>query len=248
MAGVRLQKYLADCGVASRRQAEQMIRDGRVSVNGRRVEQLGVKVYPELDRVAVDGIPVTAAQKKVYYMVNKPPGYLSTARDERGRKTVMDLLPAWRKERLYPVGRLDLWSEGLMLLTNDGRLALKLQHPRYGVEKTYLVTVAGEPSPALLAQMEKGMILEDGPTLPARITVIHRGEETAELEFVLKEGRKRQIRRMCAAAGYPVRRLRRIAIGPLKLGELQPGGVRRLRPNEVAALYAAAGEEPDVTN
>ncbi len=241
----RLQKVMAQAGIASRRACEDLIRQGRVQVNGQVVTEMGTKVDPARDRIAVDGQPLTQAAKRVYLVLNKPPGYLSTAHDDRGRPTVMDLVPGG--ERLYPVGRLDADSEGLLLLTNDGSLTQRLTHPRYQHEKEYLVLVRGRPSPETLRQLREGIELEDGRTSPARVVVLRREEResldlerpprgTAWLRMILREGRKRQIRRMCATVGHPVQRLIRVRMGPLTLGELPPGQWRRLSKGEIRAL------------
>lgn len=233
----RLAKYLARSGVASRRRAEGLITAGRVTVNGRVVTTPVFNVDPDRDTVTVDGRPVRP-ERKVYLMLHKPPGYLSTVSDPQGRPTVLDLVP--RIGRLYPVGRLDADSEGLLLLTNDGELTVLLTHPRYHVPKTYRVWVAGIPNQEDLGRLTRGVVLEDGPTAPARVRLVRAGRGEAVLEITLFEGRKRQIRRMCEAIGHPVRRLVRVGLGPLRLGDLPPGRWRELRPDEVAALRRAA--------
>jgi pseudouridine synthase len=232
----RLARYLARSGVASRRRAEAVIAAGRVAVNGVVVTTPAFDVDPERDRVTVDGRPVRP-EPKVYLMLNKPPGYVSTVSDPQGRPTVLDLVP--RMGRLYPVGRLDAESEGLLLLTNDGELSLLLTHPRYHVPKTYRVWVAGVPTRAVLGRLARGVELEDGPTAPARVRMVRAGRGGAVLELTLYEGRKRQIRRMCAAVGHPVRRLVRVGLGPLSLGDLPSGRWRELTSGEVAALRRA---------
>ncbi|MBC7104760.1 MAG: rRNA pseudouridine synthase [Firmicutes bacterium] len=232
----RLARYLARSGVASRRRAEAVIAAGRVAVNGTVVTTPAFTVDPERDRVTVDGRPVHP-EPRVYLMLNKPPGYVSTVSDPRGRPTVLDLVP--RVGRLYPVGRLDADSEGLLLLTNDGELSLLLTHPRYGVPKTYRVWVAGVPDRGTLTRLARGVELEDGPTAPARVRLVRAGRAGSVLEVTLREGRKRQIRRMCAAVGHPVLRLVRVGLGPVNLGALPPGRWRELRPEEVAALRRA---------
>lgn len=234
MAEERLQKVLAHAGVASRRRAEEMIAEGRVRVNGEVVKQLGTKVNPRRDVIEVDGQPLGRPERLVYYLLNKPRGVLSAAQDVRGRKTVVDLVQSGA--RLYPVGRLDLDSEGLMLLTNDGHLALRLAHPRYEHEKEYRVLVAGAPDAAALDRLREGVGLEGGRTLPARIEIERESEGNTWLRMVLREGRKRQIRRMIEAVGYQVLRLIRVRMGPLRLGNLAPGAYRPLTREELAAI------------
>jgi 23S rRNA pseudouridine2605 synthase len=233
---VRLAKYLAHAGVASRRAAERLIAGGRVSVDGGVVRDPARDV-DERNEVMADGEPVHAEQLE-YFLVNKPVGVVSTARDPAGKPTVVELVDSGA--RLYPVGRLDVESSGLILLTNDGELANRLMHPRYGVEKAYRVLVRGFPSKTALAKLRGGVVLDDGRTTPAGVTVLRsRGQET-ELEVVIGEGRKRILRRMFEAVGYPVVALERTRIGPLQLGRLNPGGSRRLRPPEIERLIDAA--------
>ncbi|MGH8992283.1 MAG: pseudouridine synthase [Acidimicrobiia bacterium] len=234
--GERLQKVLARCGFGSRRACEELIEDGRVTVNGE-VATLGRRVDPESDRVEVDGVPVPAAPGLVYYLLNKPAGVVTTASDPEGRPTVVDLVPA--TPRVFPVGRLDYETEGLLLLTNDGVLAQGLSHPSRGVEKEYLAEVEGLPGKAALRRLRDGVDLDDGPTAPARVRVAQRLPQGAALEIVIHEGRNRQVRRMCEAVGHPVRRLVRTRIGPLVDRRLPPGRWRALEPSEVRGLYIA---------
>jgi 23S rRNA pseudouridine2605 synthase len=230
---VRLAKYLAHSGVGSRRACEQIVRDGRVSVGGE------VVVDPARDvdvsePVSVDGEAVRPTDTLAVYAVNKPPGVVSTARDPQGRPTVVSLVPA--STRLYPVGRLDIDTTGLILLTNDGELAHRLTHPSFEVPKTYRVRVANAPvGRHALEALRRGVVLDDGPTAPARVRRI----AADTLELTIHEGRKRQVRRMCERVGHPVRALARTAIGPLELGELRPGAHRRLSEVEIAALQSA---------
>ncbi|NDY43514.1 rRNA pseudouridine synthase [Dissulfurirhabdus thermomarina] len=240
MEPVRLQKYLADAGVASRRAAEELIRQGRVAVDGVAVTTLGTRVIPGAQSVTVDGRPVAPGPAPVYILLHKPRGVLTTLRDPFGRPTVRGLLRGV-KARVFPVGRLDLDSEGLLLCTNDGALAHRLLHPRFKVDKTYLVTVRGRPSRDDLGRLAAGVEIEGGRTLPCRVRRVGGTRRASVLEVILKEGRKRQIRLMCEAVGHPVTRLVRVAMGPLALGDLPPGAWRPLEPAEVAALRAAAG-------
>lgn len=230
---MRLGKFLASAGVASRRASEELIRSGRVTVNGETVTDPARDVSAA-DRVAADGREVHQPEQRVVYAVNKPPGVVSTARDTHGRPTVVGLVPD--TARLYPVGRLDLESTGLILLTNDGELAHRLTHPRFEVEKTYLATVAHPPvGEAALRRLRSGVQLEDGLTAPARV----RRVAADRLEITIHEGRSRQVRRMCQAVGHPVSALERVAFGPLELGRLEIGAYRQLNETEIAALASA---------
>ena len=235
--GERLQKVLARAGLGSRRVCEELIADGRVTVDGE-VAQLGRRVDPARDSVEVDGVPVVVRDDLVYYLLNKPAGYVSTAADTHGRPTVVELVPA--TPRVFPVGRLDAETEGLLLLTNDGELTQRLTHPSFGVVKTYLAEVEGDPSPGAIRRLREGVELDDGPTAPERVTVVQRRGDTAAVELGIHEGRNRQVRRMCDAVGHPVVRLVRTRIGPLRDGSLAPGGWRALTPVEVRSLYEAA--------
>lgn len=232
--GERLQKVLARSGFGSRRACEELIEAERVTVNGE-VATLGRRVDPASDRIEVDGVAVPTAAGLVYYLLNKPAGVVTTASDPQGRPTVVDLVPA--EPRVFPVGRLDYQTEGLLLLTNDGELAQGLTHPSRGVEKEYLVEVDGEPGRDALRRLRDGVLLDDGPTAPARVRVAQRLAGGAALVIVIHEGRNRQVRRMCEAVGHPVRRLVRIRIGPLVDRRLPPGRWRPLEPSEVRALY-----------
>jgi 23S rRNA pseudouridine2605 synthase len=236
---LRLAKYLALCGVASRRKAEQIITSGRVEVGGIMITVPQHRVK-EGDRVTVDGWAVKPAGKKEYLLLDKPAGYLSTVSDPYGRPTVLELIGR-RPARLYPVGRLDLDTTGLLLLTDDGELAYRLTHPRFGVEKRYRVRVKGVPSPAVLTRMSRGMLLDDGPTAPAKVRLLRRSRESAVLEILLREGRKRQVKRMCDAAGYPVLQLRRTGFAFLSAAGLESGTYRRLGEAEVRRLYRLVG-------
>ncbi|HXF51503.1 MAG TPA: pseudouridine synthase [Dehalococcoidia bacterium] len=242
----RLQKVLARAGVASRRAAEALIAAGRVTVNGVVVDRLGSTVDPEVDAIAVDGKPITLERPRTYLLMNKPPGYLSAVRDDRGRPTVMDLLPPDVTARVYPVGRLDRDSEGLLLLTDDGELTHRLTHPRFGLEKEYLALVRGRPGPEALRRLSEGVVIDGRRTAPARVgladdVALPRGPGESWVRIVLREGRKRQVRLMCRAVGHPVRRLLRVREGPVALGDLPPGATRPLTPEELAALRREAG-------
>jgi 23S rRNA pseudouridine2605 synthase len=235
--GERLQKVLARAGIGSRRVSEGLIAEGRVTVNGE-VAVLGRRVDPEHDRVALDGVPVVVDSNVVHWLLNKPAGYVTTAHDTHGRPTVLDLVPA--EPRVFPVGRLDLDTEGLLLLTNDGDLAQLLTHPSHGVEKEYFVEVEGKPSPGALRTLREGVELDDGVTSPAQAKILQESATgTTALTIVVKEGRKRMVRRMCAAVGHPVVRLARTRIGPLRDPHLAPGTWRVVTSDEVRALYAA---------
>jgi 23S rRNA pseudouridine2605 synthase len=230
----RLQKVLAHAGVASRRAAEELVRAGRVSVNDQIVRAMGIQIDTARDTVAVDGRPVPPVVRAHYVVLHKPPGYVSTARDERGRQTVLDLVRS--VSRLYPVGRLDADSEGLVLLTDDGDLAHRLTHPRFGVEKEYHVLVRGHPGRSVLDQLETGVDLREGRAAAHSAHVLRRQGPDTWLMLVLRQGWKRQIRRMCGMLGYPVERLVRVRIGPLQLGNLAPGRSRGLTAAEIASL------------
>ncbi len=234
----RLQKVLARAGLGSRRACEGLIAQGRVTVNGR-VARLGDRVDPTRDMIEVDGSKVNLDPNVRYYVLHKPVGVLTTLRDPRGRPDLRGLLPPG--PRVYPVGRLDRDSEGLLILTNDGELASRVMHPRYGVEKEYLVEVEGEPTERTARALERGVELEDGTARAVSARLVGRRPGRGALRVVMVEGRKREVRRMLEALGFPVRRLVRVRVGPVRLGRLRPGEVRPLGPEEVRALYRAAG-------
>jgi 23S rRNA pseudouridine2605 synthase len=231
--GERLQKVLARAGVGSRRACEELIAAGRVLVNGEPAP-LGRRVDPSTDTVTVDGVPVAVREDLVYYLLNKPAGVVSTAADPQNRPTVTSLVPP--EPRVYPVGRLDAESEGLILLTNDGDLTYRLTHPSFGVEKEYLVEVQGSPKAGAIRRLREGVRLDDGITAPARVATVGPGT----LRITIHEGRNRQVRRMGDAVGHPIRRLVRTRIGPLRIGSLPPGQWRLLAAAEVRALERAA--------
>ena len=234
----RLQKVLAAAGIASRRQCEQLILEGRVEVDQQIVTKLGTKVNPQTQAVRVDGVPIVHS-RSVYYAINKPKGVVCTHRDPAGRTRIIDLVPD-ESARMFSVGRLDRESEGLILLTNDGTLAQQLAHPRYGVAKTYQVQVAGEPSRATLDRLRTGVQLSEGIVAAAGVRVKRMHKQSTILEIVLREGKNREIRRMLAALGHKVQRLKRVALGPLKLGKLPQGSARPLERSELAALKRLA--------
>jgi 23S rRNA pseudouridine2605 synthase len=231
----RVQKVLARIGYGSRRACEELIVAGRVTIEGRRAE-LGDRVDIATARVAVDGVPVPLAPDLVHYLLNKPPGVITTADDPQGRPTVLGLVPP--QPRVFPVGRLDAQTEGLLVLTNDGELAQLLAHPSHGVPKEYVAEVEGVPSPGAMRRLRNGVELDDGLTAPAIVGSVSPGV----LRIVIHEGRNRQVRRMCEAVGHPVRRLVRTRIGPISDRGLRPGKWRPLRADEVRALATAAAK------
>lgn len=236
----RLQKVMARAGVASRRRCEEMITSGMVKVNGKVITELGTRVDTARDKIQVGGEILFLSPRKYYILMYKPRGYVTTLSDEKGRKKVTDLLkgvPA----RVYPVGRLDYDSEGLLLLTNDGDLTYALTHPKHRVPKTYLARVAGVPTPDKLEQMAKGLVLDDGPTAPAGVRLVGEREGKALLEITIHEGRNRQVRRMCEHIGHPVLRLQRIRFANLGIEGLRPGQYRHLTGDELKKLKEKAG-------
>lgn len=242
---MRLQKLLSAAGVSSRRAAEQLILERRVTVNGEVVATLGSKADPSRDDVRVDGRRVRVATHSRYIVLNKPKGYVTTRSDPQGRRTVMDLLAGVR-DYVYPVGRLDYDSKGLLLLTSDGDLAARLMHPRHAVDRVYEAIVAGAPSAEALESLRGGIIIDGQRTAPALVrrgpSVGKRSQPLTELTITLREGRNRQVRRMCSIVGHPVRELTRVRMGPIALGHLESGRWRDLTPAEVQQLQQAAGE------
>ena len=248
LEGVRLQKVIAAGGVASRRAAETLMREGRVTVNGAVVSTLGSRVNPETDDIRVDGRRVGLAGRRRYLLLNKPRGVVTTRDDPQRRRNVMDLLSGVR-ESVYPVGRLDYDSDGLLLLTNDGDLAARLTHPRHRLERVYEARVRGVPDATALKRLARGMLLAGRRTAPATASLVRAGRglhgDQAVLRITITEGRKRQVRHMCEAIGHPVVRLRRVRIGPIQDKTLRPGQFRDLTPGEVTALgRAVAPVEP----
>jgi len=247
MPAERLQKIISAAGVASRRAAEALIAQGRVSVNGRTVTELGTKADPATDDIRVDGRRVKRRARDRYILLNKPRGYITSRSDPQRRPTVLDLLEKGGvRDYVYPVGRLDYDSEGLLLLTSDGGLAERLTHPRHEVEREYEVQVRGVPDPRDLERLARGVVIDGRRTAPAQVslrTVIEGGRgPQAMLSLAIHEGRNRQVRKMCDAIGHPVVRLRRVRIGPIRDARLKPGEFRDLTPREVAALGRGHGD------
>ncbi|MFA9453602.1 MAG: pseudouridine synthase [Candidatus Aminicenantaceae bacterium] len=237
---VRLNKYIAQSGTSSRRAADRLISDGKVRVNGRIVRTLGQKINSDKDVVEVEGRTIQLPEDKVYLMLHKPSGCLVTRKDPYHRPTVMDLVPPLASG-IFPVGRLDLDSEGLLLLTNDGELAHRLLHPRYGVKKLYRIKVKDRPAPAILDTLRQGIYLDGKKTAPARITPVSLGDRHSWLDVEIHEGRKREVRRLFESQGYPVLSLKRLQFAGLSLERLAPGAWRVLSPAEIRALKKQAG-------
>jgi len=232
----RLQKYLATAGVASRRKAEELIKQGRITVNGKIITEMGAKIDPNSDIIYFDGRRVSG-ETKIYLLLHKPAGYLCTLNDPQKRPIVTDLLPKITK-RIFPVGRLDLDTEGALIMTNDGELGQFIQHPRYEVNKTYQVTVTGKPTDLDLQKLRKGIMIDGHKTYPARIRILHSQTNSTTLEIIIHEGKKRQVRKMFKAIGCPVQRLIRTAYGNLKLGDLPRGKYRKLTENDIKKLFS----------
>jgi 23S rRNA pseudouridine2605 synthase len=241
---LRLQKIISQAGLASRRTAESLIADGRVMVNGKTVTGLGSKADPDTDDIRVDGRRVKSAERKRYILLYKPVGYVTTRSDEKRRRTIIDLLGGIR-EYIYPAGRLDYDTEGLLLLTNDGDLAAALTHPRHGVDRTYEATVAGMPDERALEKLREGIPLDGKRTLPAEAELLTRGRADRDgvIRLTIREGRNRQVRRMCEAIGHPVQKLKRTSFGPLRDRYLKPGQWRELTAAEISLLRNLAGRE-----
>jgi len=235
----RLQRTLARAGLGSRRACEELIAAGKVEVNGT-VATLGDKVDPEVDEVRVKGARISTDPAMRYLALHKPAGVTTTMRDPHARSDLRSLLPQ-EGPRVFPVGRLDRETEGLLLVTNDGELANRLTHPRHGVEKEYLAEVDGAPTERHLARLRRGVDLDDGPAKPLAVRTVSRAGGRTAIRLVMGEGRKREVRRMLDAVGLPVRRLVRLRVGPVKLGRLRAGEIRELMPDEVRGLYRAAG-------
>lgn len=238
MTEIRLQKILAAAGVCSRRKAEELIARGQVTVDGVTVTELGSRFDPRLHVISCQGKPLAAPEEKIYLLLNKPKGYVTTAHDPQGRPIVLDLLKGI-DARLFPVGRLDQDTSGALLLTNDGDFAQKMLHPRYEIERTYQALVAGQPSMEKLRELEAGILLEGQRTWPARIQVIDRRQNATLVEVIIHEGKKRQVRRMFNAIGHRVLELTRIAYGDLRLGDLAVGSYRKLSAKEMVRIFSA---------
>ncbi len=232
--GIRLQKVLAQAGVASRRASEELIAEGRVEVNGKIVNEQGLRVNPDRDVIRVDGSRIPPPRRHLYLALNKPRGVVSTMDDPQGRPNLQQYVP--RHQRLFHVGRLDTDTAGLLILTNDGEFANKLTHPRHEVPKTYLVEVEGLLDNKTLRRLEKGVTLEDGPIKTDKLKLVQRASSRSLVQITLHSGRNRIVRRMMDAVGYPVRQLSRISVGPVKLGQLQAGQTRELTQTELGAL------------
>ncbi len=232
---IRLNKFLSNAGVASRREADKLIVEGRIAVNNEVIQTLGAKIDDEKDIVTIDGKRIKSKDQFQYLIMNKPTGYLVTLKDPLQRPTVLDLIPNL-KSRVFPVGRLDFDSEGLLLLTNDGELANRLMHPRYGIKKVYLVNVKNVPERSRLQILEKGIRIDGKKTAPAKVTLLKPGSKSALIRIELTEGRKREVRRMFEAIGHPVRDLKRIQFAELNLKNLKRGHWRYLTSNEVSNL------------
>ena len=232
---LRLQKYIADSGITSRRKAEELIRDGRVRVDGKVVTEMGIKIDPETSFVEVDGKSVTPEQKKFYIMLNKPAGYITTTSDDFGRPTVMDLTRDVHG-RIYPVGRLDYDTQGMLLLSNDGDFANAIMHPGGKLKKTYLVWLRGMITPEAIRKLRAGVDIGDYVTRPAEAELISASERESNVKIIIGEGKKRQVRKMCEAVGFPVIRLKRVEIGGVSLGNLPEGKWRHLRKAEIDLL------------
>lgn len=233
----RLQKILAKAGIASRRGAEELIRNGDVTVDGVTVTEMGFKVDPLVQRVEYKGAVVTLEDEIVYILLNKPKGYVTTLKDTHGRPVVTSLLKGVR-QRVFPVGRLDLDTEGALLLTNDGPMAQRVQHPSFEVTKTYVATVKGSPGQEQLGMLEKGIFLDGKRTWPAQLRVVERKKQETVVEIIIHEGKKRQVRKMFAAVGHSVIHLKRVAYGRLRLGELPSGQFRLLGEDEIGLIFA----------
>ncbi|WFA09712.1 pseudouridine synthase [Tissierella sp. Yu-01] len=232
---MRLQKYMALSGVASRRKSEEMIAEGRVKVNNKIITELGTVIDPKKDKVLVDGKKIKLESNKVYIMLNKPVGYVSTLKDEKGRKIVTDLIEGVR-ERIYPVGRLDADTTGLLLLTNDGDLANKLTHPSKKIQKRYIAIVEGVPNKIELDKMRKGVYIEGKKTAPAKVKIAKKYEDESILDIEIHEGRNRQVKKMCESINHPIKKLKRVSIGELELGGLLIGNWRFLNEEEMTYL------------
>jgi 23S rRNA pseudouridine2605 synthase len=240
-SAMRLQRFLARAGVASRRASEEFIAAGRVSVNGSPVTVPGIKIRPSVDVVEVDGSRVTLPAKHAYFLLNKPAGVLTTMEDPHGRPTVAEFVPSGLS--LFPVGRLDMDTTGALLVMSDGDLAHRLMHPSFHAEKTYMAEILGTPSEKALLELSDGVALDDGPTRPAQVSLVCQSPRSSKVRITLREGRKRQVKRMMEHIGHPVITLHRESFGPVSLGNLPEGEIRELAPAEVVALEDQVGLE-----
>jgi 23S rRNA pseudouridine2605 synthase len=239
----RLQKLIAGAGLCSRRRAEQLITEGRVTVDGQVVGELGSKADPDKAVVAVDGRPLRSEKEKITLLLNKPCGYVTTLSDPQGRPIVSDLLPPEVKMRLFPVGRLDLDSEGALMMTNDGELANRILHPKFEVNKTYEVSLHNLPAASDLRRLEQGIVVDGQKTWPAKVRILNREQGITVVEIVIHEGKKRQVRKMFQAIGHHVLRLKRTAYGSLRLGSLEPGRCRFLGKNDLRKIFLGDSEK-----
>lgn len=230
----RLQKYMASCGVASRRKCEKLIEEGRVSVNGVTITELGFKINTDSDKVFLDGKPIKIEEKKIYIALNKPKGYITASSDNRGRKTVIDIFDF--KERLFPVGRLDYETSGLLIITNDGEIFNKIMHPKQNINKTYIALVSGIPDETEISTLKKGVDIGGYITAPSEASIVKVEGKNSILKIVIHEGKKRQVRRMCRAIHHHVIELKRVSIGSITLGDLEVGQWRYLSKDEVNYL------------
>lgn len=231
---MRLQKFLASCGVASRRKSEELIRDGRVKINDKVVTKMGIKVDPETDSVSVDGKDIVLEGHKIYILLNKPEGYVTTVREQFNRKKVTDLVDV--PYRIFPVGRLDYNTSGLLILTNDGELTYRLTHPKFEVPKTYIAKIRGTPDKRKLNNFQDGLKIGNYITSPAEIKILKKIDGDCLVEITIREGRNRQVRRMCSAIGHPVLKLKRIKMGKINIGNLKVGDWRYLNKEEIKYL------------
>lgn len=234
---IRLQKYMSKCGIASRRKSEDIILDGRVKVNEKIVTELGTKIDVYNDVVKVDDKVISEIDKKIYIMLNKPEGYITTADDELGRKNVFDLIPELKKYSLHTVGRLDKDTSGLLILTNDGDFTFKVTHPKHQIKKTYIAVVKGIPDNEKIRQFENGLLIDGYVTSAAELKIVKKMKNSSVLKIIIHEGKKRQVRYMCEKIGHPVTKLKRVQIGNVKLDDLESGKWRHLSKREISSLY-----------
>ncbi len=233
---IRLQKYIAQCGIASRRKAEEYINGGRIAIDGRIVREMGIRIVPGENLITLDGKPIAVKEQLVYYLLNKPKGYITTLADPQGRPTVTSLIKT-SKARLFPVGRLDLDTEGALILTNDGQLAQKIQHPSHETNKTYEALVRGCPNKEKITLLERGILLEGKMTSPATVLIKAKSGAHCLMQITIHEGRKRQVKKMFAFIGHPVLQLKRTAYGKLILGRIAPGDYRQLNSSELNKIF-----------